>query len=61
MKVLMLAVFILLALTACESKQNTDKPALPVNPMIGTWELVSGTTIQGKDTTFTDYTKNKSF
>ena len=33
----------------------------PVNPMIGTWELVSGTTIQGKDTTFTDYTKNRKF
>jgi hypothetical protein len=61
MKVLTVAAFILLALTACETKQNTDKPAPPVNPMIGTWELVSGTTIQGKDTTFTDYTKNRKF
>lgn len=46
---------------SCESKQGTDKPTAPVNPMIGTWELVSGTTIQGKDTTTTDYTKNKKF
>ena len=61
MKVLTVAVFILSALTACESKQNNDKPAQPVNPMIGTWEMVSGTTIQGKDTTFTDYTKNRKF
>jgi hypothetical protein len=29
--------------------------------MIGTWELISGTTIQGKDTSVTDYTKNKKF
>jgi hypothetical protein len=61
MKVLTVAVFILFAFVACESKQNNDKPAPPVNPMIGTWELVSGTTIQGKDTTFTDYTKNRKF
>jgi Lipocalin-like domain len=61
MKVLTVAVFILLTLTACESKQNSDKPAPPVNSMIGTWELVSGTTIQGRDTTFTDYTKNRKF
>ena len=46
---------------SCESKQESDKPAAPANPMIGTWELVSGTTIQGKDTTTTDYTKNKKF
>ncbi len=29
--------------------------------MIGTWKLISGTTIQGKDTSVTDYTKNKKF
>jgi len=54
-------VIILCFLSSCELKQNTEKPALPVNPMIGTWELVSGTTIQGKDTTVTDYTKNRKF
>ncbi len=48
-------------LISCESKQNADKPVPPANPMIGTWKLISGTTIQGKDTTTTDYTKNKNF
>src|ERR1700680_1921557 len=51
----------LCVLFSCESKQNTEKPAGPVNSMIGTWELISGTTIQGKDTTITDYTKNRKF
>ena len=38
-------------------------PKLPadVSPIIGTWQLLSGTLIQGKDTTVTDYTKGKSF
>lgn len=61
MKLLTTAVLVLFALQGCETKQSTDKPAQAVSPMIGTWELVSGTTIQGKDTTVTDYTKNKKF
>jgi Lipocalin-like domain len=48
-------------LISCDSKQTADKPVPPANPMIGTWKLISGTTIQGKDTTTTDYTKNKNF
>ncbi len=48
-------------LISCETNQSTDKPIPPANPMIGTWKLISGTTIQGKDTTTTDYTKNKNF
>jgi hypothetical protein len=54
-------VIILFVLSSCELKQNAEKPTLPVNPIIGTWELISGTTIQGKDTTVTDYTKNRKF
>ncbi len=61
MKVLTAAVLFLFTLTGCDSKQNNDNPVQPANPLIGTWELVSGTTIQGKDTTVTDYTKNKKF
>lgn len=49
------------AFISCESKQDSVKPNVSVNPMEGTWELISGTTIQGKDTTNTDYTKNKRF
>lgn len=29
------------------------------SPIIGTWQLISGTTIKDKDTTFTDYTKGQ--
>jgi Lipocalin-like domain len=61
MKILTAAVLLVLALTACHSKPETHEPMQTPNPLIGTWELVSGTTIQGKDTTTTDYTKNRKF
>ena len=61
MKFSFLAVFLLSAVFSCVSKSNNNSASVPVNPMIGTWQLVSGTTIQGKDTSFTDYTKNKKF
>jgi hypothetical protein len=61
MKLLTIAAFILLTLQGCDTNQEKAKTAEPENPMIGTWELVSGTTIQGKDTTTTDYTKGKKF
>lgn len=61
MKLLRISLLFLVALQSCESKQSTEKPASPVNPLIGTWELVLGTTIQAKDTTTTDYTKNRKF
>jgi len=51
----------LIAFISCETNKNSETPATPVNPMIGTWQLISGTTIQGKDTAVTDYTKNKKF
>ena len=54
--------FILLPVlfTACESKMEV-KLGNGTLPLAGTWELISGTTIQGKDTAFTDYTKNRKF
>ncbi|HEY2349881.1 MAG TPA: hypothetical protein VGH64_12735 [Puia sp.] len=61
MKLLTFAAIILLSLQGCDINQEKDKAAAPANPMIGTWELVTGTTIQGKDTTTTDYTKGKKF
>jgi hypothetical protein len=61
MKILTAAGLLFLALTACNSKPETHEPMETPNPLIGTWELVSGTTIQGKDTTTTDYTKNRKF
>ena len=53
------AALLAFALASCNSNQTADKPAAPANPLIGTWQLISGTTIQGKDTVTTDYTKNK--
>ncbi len=61
MKLRMTCLTLFIAFYSCQSKNNTDQPVVPANPMIGTWELISGTTIQGKDTTVTDYTKNKKF
>ncbi|HEV3224286.1 MAG TPA: hypothetical protein VGZ90_15495 [Puia sp.] len=61
MKLLSAFILILAGLISCESNKNTEMPVAPVNPMIGTWELISGTTIQGKDTAVTVYTKNKKF
>jgi hypothetical protein len=61
MKLLTGTMIFITLLCSCESKQEHETAAIPVNPMIGTWELVSGETIQGKDTTVTDYTKGKKF
>jgi len=52
---------LLCILISCQSNQEVGKTTPVVNPLIGTWQLISGTTIQGKDTTTTDYTKNKRF
>lgn len=46
---------VLLACTQPETKKNT---ALPLQ---GTWKLISGTTIEKKDTLVTAYTTGKSF
>jgi hypothetical protein len=61
MKLTTTFILVLVTLISCDQNKNTETPAVPVNPMIGTWELISGTTIQGKDTSVTDYTKNKKF
>ena len=61
MKLTTTFILVLVTLISCEQNKKTETPAEPVNPMIGTWELISGTTIQGKDTSVTDYTKNKKF
>jgi hypothetical protein len=62
MKYLSLSLLLVILLSACDSKTDSvNRQPSTVNPLIGTWELISGTTIQGKDTTFTDYTKNKKF
>jgi hypothetical protein len=61
MRILTIIALTLLFLQACEPSQTSEKQPSSANPMVGTWELVTGTTIQGKDTTTTDYTKGKKF
>jgi hypothetical protein len=46
-------------LVSCESKTNKTESKEQSLPIFGTWQLVSGTTIQKKDTVVTDYTKNQ--
>lgn len=58
MKCLLLMTGVILC-SACssgiENEQTQDKQL----PIIGTWKLISGVTVEGKDTTFSDYTENQ--
>jgi major membrane immunogen (membrane-anchored lipoprotein) len=49
---------LLLACSATDKKDSAAKSSLPI---VGTWKLISGTTIQKGDTTTTYYDKNLSF
>ena len=40
---------------------QNDNTAATAMPIVGSWQLISGTLIEKGDTTVTDYTKNKSF
>src|SRR6478609_6975679 len=44
---------------SCTVKQ--DRAESKSSPLVGTWQLVSGTIIEKGDTTVTDYTKDRSF
>ena len=55
---IMIVSMLLLACSATETKDSTAKSSLPI---MGTWKLISGTTIQKGDTTTTYYDKNLSF
>jgi len=43
------------------SYMRNDDPKQAALPLIGTWRLISGTTITKKDTVVTDYTKGQKF
>jgi len=47
-------------LAACTAKNNTEASAISLS-ITGTWQLVSGTTIEKGDTSVTDYTQKLSF
>ena len=48
-------------LSSCGSVPEHEDAKQATLPLAGTWQLISGTTIENKDTTVTDYTKDKSF
>jgi hypothetical protein len=54
MKYTFLSITLLFALLSCST------PTQPAVSITGTWQLVSGTTITGNDSTTTDYTKGAS-
>ena len=61
MKMIIRFVIISTVLASCIIKtKNEDLKQAPL-PIIGTWQLISGTTIEKNDTTVTYYTKNLSF
>ena len=48
-------------LVACGAEKKDSASGSNLNPMMGTWQLLSGTLIEKGDTVITDYTKNISF
>jgi hypothetical protein len=59
-KVILGLIVLCVLVFSCEVKTHQDE-SNQVAPLIGTWKLVSGTTIEGTDTTVTDYTKDNAF
>lgn len=55
---LILSILAIIIINACnpnsENQTATDQPQI-----IGSWKLLTGTTIQGKDTTVSNYTENQ--
>ncbi|MBC7850207.1 MAG: lipocalin-like domain-containing protein [Chitinophagaceae bacterium] len=50
------AIVVIGFLTACETNKTAQ-----ANPLIGTWQLQTGTLVEKGDTTITDYTTGKKF
>lgn len=46
-------------LCSCGSQPATTSETISVPAILGTWKLITGITISGKDTTVTDYTKGQ--
>ena len=53
--------FFALALISCNYKQLNSQQSSKALPLVGTWQLITGTVIAGGDTTVTNYDKNISF
>ncbi len=61
MKVRLEIIIICAVLLSCGVKTQNEEPRQTAIPIVGTWKLISGTTIEKGDTIVTDYQKNLSF
>lgn len=61
MKNIFSTVFICATLLACNTTNIEQKTPPTGLPIVGTWKLLSGTTVEKGDTTVVDYSKDKSF
>ena len=60
LKALTLLISVVFWINSCVKKEDyNNKLQEEPSPLVGTWKLVSGTTIKGKDTVVTDYTQNQ--
>jgi len=50
--------FLIITVISCKN-ENEPQPIETKQNLVGTWRLISGLTIKGKDTAFTDYTQNQ--
>lgn len=60
MKTLFAFLMLTVVLAACTPAQKKEAPETDLS-IIGTWKLLSGTTIRGTDSTVVDYTANQEF
>jgi len=61
MKLKTVVAFLMLLLCGCYAKDQSSNSSKKNLPIAGTWKLISATTVERGDTTFTDYTKTASF
>ena len=61
MKTQLLVALIGIVFFSCGAKTGGTEEGTSQNPLMGTWQLLSGTLIEKGDTTVTDYTQNISF
>jgi len=61
MKIKIGFILIVASLMSCMKKKDVEESKQVPFSIVGTWQLITGTTIEKGDTTVTDYTKNISF
>lgn len=60
MKNLYLIIVVIIFLNSCTTNVRNDNRKNQSLPLVGTWELISGMTIEDQDTTIIDYTKGQN-